>query len=240
MFDFIKKFIYTIMDIQEKLLSKKLKHTLNFGYSNKTSKKLYRNGATLELTSQTDKNKEKLKNNVACILKKYGNDSKKLLAFVERSGTGVYQFDFAGEILKVAGLEEGFIGETKGLKALYINILTSIVKGKKLDFTLKSKPVIILDKKTSDSCIVIKEFHKWYAMKLDLPGFDYESQNNFQKLINTTDDSKIKELSLEEILGLKEAIARDVESINFVVELAKATTGSQSALKKITAGGASI
>ena len=75
--------------------------------------------------------------------------------------------------------------------------------------------------------------------KLNLPGFNAEAQNNFQKFLHS-DDSDIKLLSVEEILDLKEAIARDVEAINFIVDLAKSTTGSKNALKKMTAGGATV
>lgn len=72
-----------------------------------------------------------------------------------------------------------------------------------------------------DAYYTIQQFHKWYAAKLELPGFDAESQNNFQKYLENINDEGIKNLSVEEIIGLKEAIARDVEAINFVIELYK-------------------
>ena len=47
-------------------------------------------------------------------------------------------------------------------------------------------------------------------------------------------------LNAEDIIALKEAIARDVDAINFVENFAKQNEGSQKALKKLTAGGASV
>ena len=40
--------------------------------------------------------------------------------------------------------------------------------------------------------------------------------------------------------ALKEAIARDVDAINFVENIAKQNEGSQKAMKKLTDGGASV
>lgn len=41
-------------------------------------------------------------------------------------------------------------------------------------------------------------------------------------------------------MALKEAIARDVDAIDFVQKIAKQNEGSQKAMKKLTDGGASV
>lgn len=238
MFDFIQKLIYSFLALQEKILRKKLKRNFKSIYSNSTSKKKITQSVSLELTAKTEKNKTKLKNNIEVILKKYENNPQKLLDFVQRSGTKVYKIPFANKILGLIGYEEGFI-IAEGLKGLYANIIIPIFAGEKIKFSFKTEPIFVLRDLPLDNYHMIQQFHKWYAMKLNLPGFDFESQNNFQKFLNSNDED-IKSLSVEEILGLKEAIARDVEAINFVVDLAKSTTGSKNALKKITTGGASI
>jgi len=239
MSDFIQDFIYFILSLQEKLLSNKLKRNFKRTYSNSTSKKVYGSCATLNLTVETEKNKEKAAQNVTAILKKYENNPQKLLKFVEKSGTCVYRIPFAGKILKLIGYDEGLITGLKGVKALFLNICL-LLFGNKINFPFKTKPIFVLGHKPLDSCLMIQQFHKWYSMKMALPGFDAESQDNFQKFLLPSSDQKLGELSLDEILGLKEAIARDVEAINFVVELVKSTDGSKNALKKITAGGASV
>lgn len=239
MFDFIQKLMYSILALQEKILSKKLKRNFKSVYSNTTSKKVFGMAASLELNSQTEKNKVKLESDVITILKKYENNPQKLLEFIERSGTKVYKIPFADKILELINNEEGFVASKTGSKALLINVVISLFTKEKIKLSLKTQPMFILRDLPLDSYYMIQQFHKWYAMKLNLPGFDPESQNNFQKFLNSNDEDT-KSLSVEEILGLKEAIARDVESINFIIDLAKSTTGSRNAMKKMTSGGASI
>lgn len=239
MFDFIQRFIYYILSLQEKFLMKKLKRNFKPIYSNSTTKRTFGQPVSLVLTSKTEKNKIKLENDVKVILRKYRNNPEKLLEFVQRSGTKVYKIPFADKILALIGFEEGFVTDTKGFKGLYLNLVATFFAGEKLKLSLVSEPMFVLRELPLDSYYTIQQFHKWYAMKLNLPGFDSESQNNFQKFLNSSDDD-IKLLSVEEILGLKEAIARDVEAINFIINLAKANEGAKSALQKVTAGGASV
>lgn len=240
MFNFIQDFICVIIDLQSKILGKKSRiHCKSIG-SNRTSTRVITHCASLELNTKTQKGKEKLENNLRLILKKYDNDPEKLIGFVERSGTKVYSIPCAKRILKAIGCEEGFINANSGAKGLYINLIISILGGEKKKISQKSEAVFIFDKVLPDKHIVIQQFHKWYAMKLNLPGFDETSQNNFQKFLEPGNDNQIKDLTIDEILGLKDAIARDVEAISFVVELAKSTSGAKNALKKISTGGASV
>lgn len=247
MFDFIQKLLYSVLALQEKVLGKVLGKKLGRShksiYLNTTSKKVFAQAASLELTSKTEKNKVKLENDIKTILKKYENDPEKLLKFVQRSGTKVYKIPFANKILGLINYEEGLISKTEGFKGLYLNIIITLLVGERINFQkinfFKTEPMFVLRESGLDNYCLIQQFHKWYAMKLNLPGFDAESQNNFQKFI-TSNDEDVKLLNIEEILGLKEAIARDVEAINFIVNLAKSTTGSKNALRKITTGGASV
>lgn len=239
MFDFVQKLFYDFINIQAKFLRKKHKNKFKSVYANTTSKKVFGEGGSVEITTQTNKNKVKLENDLNTILTKYQNDPEKLLGFIERSGTKVYKIKFADKILKLINCEEGFISNIEGIKALYLNIIVSFLAKEKINFSFKTEPIFVLRDLSLDCYCMIQQFHKWYAMKLNLPGFDAESQNNFNKFLNSN-DADVKELSIEEILGLKEAIARDVEAINFIVDLAKSTAGSKNALKKMTTGGASV
>jgi hypothetical protein len=240
MFDFIQKLIYSFLMTQEKVLRKKSRGNLKQSYSNVTSKVIFGDAASLNLTSQTEQNKLKLEHNVERILKKYENNPEKLLEFVQKNGTDVYKIPLADKLLKLIGLEEGFIAETKGLKGLYLNVITSMLSCKTINLSVKSNSMFVLRKLPLNNYATIQQFYKWYAMKLNLPGFDAQAQSNFQKFLEPSNDSRIGELSIEEILGLKEAIARDVEAINFVVGLAKSTVGAKNAMKKLTTGGASV
>lgn len=239
MFDLIQNLMYSFLALQEKYLRKKLRRYLKTSFSNSTTKKTIGQAASLEISSKTKTNKTKLENDLKIILKKYENKPEKLIAFVKRSGTTVYRTKYAKKLLNLIGYEEGFVGSTEGIKALYLNTIVPFIVGEKTKISFHAEPMFILKNSELDPFYTIQQFHKWYAMKLKLPGFNAEAQNNFQKFLNSNNE-ETKSLSLEEILDLKEAIARDVEAINFIVDLAKSTDGSQGALKKITAGGASI
>jgi len=240
MFDFIRKFVYSFLKVREQVLGKECGANYSSTYSNSTSKRAYGVAASLELSSKTELNKIKLEKNIKLILKKYANDPQKLLDYIQRSGTNIYKIPFAEKFLKLIGLETGLINKLSGLKGLYVNIITSAFSGAKLNLSCSTEHMFILSNVPLNNYNVILQFHKWYALKLNLPGFDVEAQNNFQKFFIQSNDEKIKELGINEILGLKEAIARDVEAINFVVDLAKSTAGSRNALKKMKTGGASI
>lgn len=239
MFEFVQEIMYSFLEFQEKILKKRLSRRYKSVYSKSTTKKVFGKAASLELTSKTEQNKTKLAKDINVILKKYENNPEKLLKFIRRSGTNVYKIRFADKVLALIKYEEGLISAASGLKALYLNIIVPMLAGKNIKLSLKTEPMFVLRDLPLDKYIMIQQFHKWYAMKLNLPGFDAESQNNFQKFMNSN-NADVKELSVDEILGLKEAIARDVEAITFIVDLAKSTAGSKNALKKITTGGAAV
>lgn len=227
MFNFVKKLV-------EKTLNKKSKKKFK-----STAKKSLNHAASLELTGETEKNKAKLDNGVKVILKKFANNPEMLLKFIEKSGTEIYRLNFANKLLKLIRYEEGFVIATKGFKSLYINTIIASFAGEKIKFSLKTEPKFILSKEPIDSYFMIQQFYKWYAKKLNLPGFEPEAQDALNKFLNSKDEN-FKDLSVDEIFELKEAIARDVESIDFIVDMAKNTEGSQNALKKMTDGGASV
>src|SRR5574344_275592 len=226
-----QKILYTIMAIQETLLRKRFELTMKSSMSNSTTKTVFNNGSRLTLSAKTEQNKQKVENNVAVILQKYQNNPEKLMEFMNSKGTKVCRIKNAEKILKIISEKEGLIYSQSGLKALFINILTQN------GISLKSKTIFIVDEKPVDTYFMAHQFHIWYSMKTKLPGFDENTQKNLTKLINNTKDEDIKNLNLDEILALKEAIARDVEAINFTVKLAKNTEGSKKAMQKILTGG---
>lgn len=88
---------------------------------------------------------------------------------------------------------------------------------------------------------MLHQFHKWYGFKKNLPGYDEMAQDLFKDNLDNMSDSDVKEMSIEEILALKEAIARDAQAAEFVIQLAKESTGAKKALDKMkNDGGASI
>ena len=229
----IQKIVYLVLALQEKFARKRHAKMLS-SFTNSTSKTVMTNGCSLNLTVQTEENKKKLEQNVTAILKKFDNMPEKLLLYIERNGTPVIRHPKAGKIVDIIREEQGYIRELHGLKALILNFMLY----KKISF--KSDAIFLMEEGQIDPYAMIHQFYKWYAMKIDMPGFDPRAQENFRKYIDEKSYLNLNNLNAEDIIALKEAIARDVDAINFVENFAKQNEGSQKALKKLTDGGASV
>ena len=68
---------------------------------------------------------------------------------------------------------------------------------------------------------------------MQLPGFDDEAQQKFKKIFEYEIDANVQTLTYEEIISLKEAIARDIEAIDFVTKLAKEQDGAKKVFENI-------
>ena len=230
----LQRVFYFFLQIQEKALTKKLNKHLKTYSSNSTSKTVMSTGVTMTLQAETEKNKELVKKNVTDIVKGCNNDPNKLLAYVESKGTKVIKLDNADKLLYAIKEEEGLVTELKGLEALYINIITNS------GFSFKSEPMFIMRNGDIDKYYMAHQFYKWYAMKMNLPGFDFISQKLFKIYLNS-DEPILSNLNLDEMVGLKEAIDRDQEATNFALEIAKSKEGSKKVLDKMkNDGGANI
>ncbi len=227
----LKETVYTILALKEKFAKKKkTKNEKN----NSTSKTVLNNGCSLNLSAKTEEAKARLENNVATLLKQFENMPEKVLLYIERNGTPVIRHKKASEVLDIIREEQGYLRELRGLKAFLLNLMVF----KKLGF--KTKPMFLLDEGKVDEYAMIHQFYKWYAMKVDMPGFDAKTQENFRKYIDEKSYLNMSNLDVDEIIALKEAIARDVDAITFTENIAKENEGSKKALKKMTDGGASI
>lgn len=228
-----QKAVYLILALQEKFARRR--HAKNLSsFTNSTSKTALNVGVSLNLTVKTEENKAKLESNVTAILKKFENMPEKMLLYIERNGTPVIRHPKASKILDIVREEQGYIRELRGLKAFLLNLLLY----KKLGF--KTSPIFLLDEGELDQYAMIHQFYKWYAMKIDMPGFDSRAQENFRKFVDEKSYLNLEKLEVDDIIALKEAIARDVDAINFVENIAKQNEGSQKAMKKLTDGGASV
>uniref|UniRef100_UPI004024E362 hypothetical protein n=1 Tax=Candidatus Stercorousia sp. TaxID=3048886 RepID=UPI004024E362 len=229
-----QQIIYYFLEKQEKALSKKLSKHLKISSSNKTSKTIVSKDVTVTFNAETEKSKELVKKNVTDIIKSCNNDPAKLLAFVESKGTKVIKIDNADKVLSIIKEEEGLITELEGIEALYINIITNS------GFSFRSKPMFIMRNGQIDPYYMAHQFYKWYALNMGLPGFDFMSQKIFKISLNSN-GAVFSNLNLDEMTGLKEAIARDQEATSFALELAKSKEGSKNVIDKIkNDGGANI
>lgn len=230
----IRKILYYFLSIQERALSYRLNKSLKHSYSNKTSKTILSSTEHMTLTLETEKNKEFARKNVEDIVKNTGNDPEKLIEYIKAAGTKVYKINNADKILNAIGEEEGLICELKGLKALYLNMLTNA------GFSLKFEPAFVMREGTIDPLYMLHHFYKWYSLRLNLPGFDYKAQQNFKKYLKNINSPDLSKLSMEDTLALTEAVARDREATEFALSFVRKTEGAKNVHKKMTEGGADI
>ena len=229
----LQKIVYYFLEKQEKTLTKRLSRHLKTSSSNSTSKTVVSKGVTMTLNAETEKNKDLVLKNVSDIIKSCNNDISKLLAFIESKGTKIVRLDNADKILAVIKEEEGLITPLEGIEAFYINLVTNS------GLSLKSKPMFVMRNGQIDPYYMAHQFYKWYALQMKLPGFDFMSQKIFKIYLNS-DGAMLSNLTLDEMTGLKEAIARDQEATTFALELAKQKEGSKKVLEKMQGGGANI
>lgn len=223
----LKKIIYFFLTIQEKQLAIRLDKHLKSSSANKTSKTILSSNVTITLNAETQKNKELVLKAVTEIVSGVKNNPCMLLEYIKAHNTKVVKLANADKILSVIKEDEGLVCELKGLEALYINILTDS------GFSMKSKPMFILREGEIEPYYMLHQFYKWYALFRGLPGYDYRSQKLFKQYLNSNDDAGLENLTLDEMTGLKEAIDRDNEAIDFTVNYAKSIDGSKNVLNKI-------
>lgn len=229
----LQKIIYFFLEIQEKALRRKLNKHLKSSSTNSTSKMVLGKGVTMTLNAETEKNKELVLKNVTDIVNSCANNPEKLLEYIKTKGTKVCKIDNADKILNVIKEEEGLITPLEGLEALYINIVTGS------GFSFKSKQMFVMRNGEIDPYYMAHQFYKWYALEMNLPGFDFMSQKIFKIYLNS-DGSLLSNLNLDEMTGLKEAINRDQEATDFALTLAKHREGSKKVLMKMQNDGANI
>ncbi|HIQ89215.1 TPA: hypothetical protein IAA68_05295 [Candidatus Galligastranaerophilus faecipullorum] len=218
-----------ILSAQEKAAPKLPDKNL-YSYSNGSSSAHITSFATLSFDSKTKEKMQKLKCAVKKIVKKNIKTPEKLLEYVEKSGTKVIKIPYADKILSYVKEEEGFITPKSGLEAFYLNL----VLNKRISF--KTPEMFVLRDLPLNIYVMSHQFHKWYSYKMKLPGYDEATQENFKRVFEFANAHKAQELSYGEIMSLKEAIRRDLDAIDFVLELSKEQEGSAKTLEKIKKG----
>lgn len=228
----MKKFF---LNLKEKMLLYKLRNSTKSSYSNKSTKNVIRKGASLTINSKTKQTIADVKENVTSIVNKTNCDPKALLDYVKAANTNIYYIDNADKLLNLIMEEEGFIYEKAGFEAFYLGLITG--QGLKI----KTEPMFVLRNGEINKYILLHNFYRWYSLKSNLPGFDYPTQKLFKQYRIDNSDEFTKRLSMEEILALQEAIARDQEATTYVLEYSQQIEGGKNVIEKIkTEGNASI
>ena len=236
---FINRIVNYILERRKKRLEQTMNKLKPKTYTSSTTKTHINASETMTLSVETEKIIETMDAEVKNIVKSCLTNPELLLKFIEQQGTPVYKVVHADKILAGINEEEGFITPLKGFKALYLNFMTGLLAQKKLYLSFNSGAMFVLRNGEINIYYMLHQFHKWYGFKKNLPGYDEKAQKLFKENLENMSDTK--EMTVEEILALKEAIARDTQAANFVIQLAKENTGAKKALDKMKKdGGAQI
>ena len=223
----VKNIMFGILSLQEKFLKHRLAKTISAKNSSKR-KRHFSNGCVLDLNSLAESEKLKLEEEINLILKKYEYNPEKLLEYIKKS-TKVFYLENASEILNPIGENEGFIYPVTGAKALYLSLTTE----RKLSF--KTKEMFVLSPGKINKYMFIYHFYNWFAYKHKIAGLDSDSQELLKKYLFSNSDTK--NLQLNEIYKLKDAIRQDKASIEFVIKLCRNFEGAKQALNKMKENG---
>jgi|GEM_PF-1728161 len=160
-----------------------------------------------------------------------------LLDFIESKGTVIIRCPHMDKILKLFGEKEGFITPLCGIKAFLLTLIISKISPNKLQIGFKTPAMFALKDVPVNIYTISHQFHLWLSYINDLPGFEENNMKNFKAYWDVGPESNdVSCLSVEEILSLSDIIAREMEALDFVREIAREFMGQKSSLKKIREG----
>lgn len=233
------KLLPMLLELQKKIYSliygdKFLNIIDNTGRQNKT---YFTCNESLVLTAKTLKQSEQTTKLAKEILKKYIEEPKKLLEFIEAKGTKVIVANHIEKILTLLKLEEGFITPVKGFKALILSLAINVLSKNKIKVGFSTPEMFVMRSCNLNIYSLAHQFHHWLAYKKRLPGYEKGTMDIFKNIwqIDATPGG-IEGLSINEILSLKDAIDRDKDAIDFVKSFAREHIGSKDSLNKIKEG----
>ena len=227
-----KNFIYYILSLQEKMITKSLGKTLG-AKNNSKRKRFFSSGCLLDLDSIAEDERMKMEDDLIQILKSANFDPNNILNYIKMQGTEVFYIE-KEKTLNMLGENAGFVYPQKGFPALALALLTN------QGFKFETKEMFVLSKGELNSYYFIYNFYNWYAYKHGISGIDREAQDLLNKYLYNSSDEEISKLQLSEIYKLKDAIKQDKLAIEFVLKLCQKYESSQKALEKLKNEGAQI
>jgi len=232
----LKGLISAVLDIKELInrfcgKAKPLK-----SFSNKSKTFLTANDM-LQINSSVKSSVKNINKLAKSIIKQYINNPDELLKFIESKNTLVIRARHAEKLLALVGETSGFITPLNGVKALYILIGINLLSKTKMKLAFSTPAMFILNEKPVNIYHIAHQFHHWLAFKKNMPGYDEETMNNFKNIwTQKLSCNNFDKLSVQEILALKDAVARDIEAIKFVKELTKEYITSKTSVDKLKNG----
>lgn len=192
---------------------------------------------SIRLVGNKRKKIEEINNDAGSMIKQYLHDVSGLLDFIERRGTKVIRKTHADKVLILFGFLEGFIYPLKGYKAKLLTLSLKIIGAWDEPIASETKGMFIFGPEEPPIGYMVHQIHHWLSYHNGLPGYTEQTMQNFQRIFDPSfgvDD--VKRMSREEIVALREAIARDKEALDFVQKMAEEIFKPQDIIKGIEEG----
>ncbi len=204
-------------------------------YTSATTKRSMNTGCTLELSGTTEELRKKIDFELKNLMKDYFSNPEKLITYIKTQGITIYRFANADKLLKKLGEEEGFISPLKGMKALIINLIIGIIYENKIKIKLTTSPMLVFSTGSTEIYTIARALYKHKSYISNMPGYDYKSQELYKKSLRRKNQRKstLSKYTIKEIFACKEAVARDIESIKYTLELSEEFDKYKKAMKAI-------
>lgn len=204
-----------------KICSDKTSDKKNIKENNSFKGNTISDGARLEIKSNVELLKSEVETISLKIVKKYFGDIDKTLKIVQKKGIKVYKTKFAVKLLKNVNEKQGFLTPLQGFKAFYINFIFSLLCEHKFVFKMKTEPMFIFSSSVIDTFFLAAQIYRFVSFRKNMPGYEIDVQEKFKKIYKNPNQKNFESLTAGEIFALKEAIARDVEAVDFAEKLHK-------------------
>ena len=214
-----KKFLEFLLSVQNFLKSKQKKEPQSNIFKTEHSKNVLSDGASLNLNAQTEETKKEVEKLSEELVKKNFGDVNKTIELIKSQDIKVFRTRFVAKILKYINEQPGFIPPQRGLSAIYLNFILSLLCDKKINFSNTSKEMFVFSVKDIDEYYLASQIYKFVAFRKNMPGFEEDTQKIFKKLYKNPKKIQNSKLTAGEIFAVKEAIARDVEAADFAFKI---------------------
>lgn len=214
---YIKKFFLTfLLNIKNFLSSKKRKEEHKRMQENLKACKNLTDGASFEGKNvEFEKLKSQVEDYAKKIVKANIGDVEKTLELLKKENVRVLRFKSATDILAKIREKQGFIPPLKGFEAYYLNFCIGLICDKKLVFKSETEPMFVFNTNKMDIYFLASHIYRYVAFKLKMSGFENSVRKNYKKIYYSPKASEIEKLTAGDIFAIKDAISRDVESIDF-------------------------
>lgn len=204
---------------------------------------------TFKLVAETRQQVSQVAESAREAIQTFYTEPHKLAEFIESHGTPVYILPggpIAHIVLKALGLEPGFIlpdqsSQFRGLQK-FLEQFTPLDKTSKSEIPGFQHGVFVIPKRLFTVGFLSHQLHHWLAFRSGMAGYCPRARQLYKRFWNEQQGKigrEVYKMDVEDILALKAAIARDLEALQFLKNIANEVLIPARQAKRITHGTAS-